>query len=195
MRINELVKEKKKKSSRKSKTNHLGRKLTWTVCNCGDWITDGCGVWNTPWTCTVWPEGNCTRVTAGEPLPVPDPATETCKNDHHWGLRLDLFLVLYVFLKEIPFTIMTGLFFLLLRNDKQAGVCTIRRWLLSWNSHSLMWQILKNPCSSLSVPMLWWLRMFQAQSSKAVKLPHCDLTTANSEAFFRPEYKLPSLTS
>ena len=85
-KINELV-----KSSRKSKRSYLGRRLTWTVCICGDWITDGCGVWITPWTWTVWPEGNCTRVTAGEPLPVLDPATETCKNQHHWGLRMNIF--------------------------------------------------------------------------------------------------------
>ena len=84
--INELV-----KSSRKSKRSHWGRRLTWTVRICGDWITDGCGVWITPWTWTVWPEGNCTRVTAGEPLPVLDPATETCKKQHHWGLRLNVF--------------------------------------------------------------------------------------------------------
>lgn len=43
--------------------------------------------------------------------------------------------------------------------------------------------------------MLRWLRMFQAQSSKAVKLPHYDLTTINSESLFRPGYKLPSPTS
>lgn len=138
--INELIKG-KKKHWRKSKANHLGRKLTWTVCICGDWITDGCGVWIIPWTWTVWPEGNCTRVTAGEPLPVPDPATETCKNDHHWGLCLDHFLFFLLFKRntihyyEWPFFP----FLLLLRNAKHTGVLTIRRWLLSWNSHSLMW--------------------------------------------------------
>lgn len=133
----------KKKTWRKSKTNHTGRKLTWTVCICGDWITNGCGVWITPCTCTVWPEGNCTRVTAGEPLPVPDPATETCKNDHHWGLRLANFLFFGFFFKERPFTVyewpFCPFFLLLLSNDKHSGVLTIRRWLLSWNSHSLMW--------------------------------------------------------
>lgn len=50
---------------------------------CGDWMTEGCVAWMTPWTWTVWPEGNCTRVTAGDPLPALDAATETCKNYNH----------------------------------------------------------------------------------------------------------------
>ena len=53
---------------------------------------------------------------------------------------------------------------------------------------------IKEPMRLTSVPMLQWLRMFQAQSSKAVKLPHYDLKTTNSEDFFRPEYKPLSLT-
>ena len=137
------ISKRKNKSSRKSKRSHLGRKLTWTVCICGDWITDGCAVWITPWTWTVWPEGNCTRVTAGEPLPVLGPATETCKNQHHWRLRLNIFF---------SSTVTICLFSLLLRNDQQARALTIRRWSQCWNSHSLMWQIVKNPCVSLSVP-------------------------------------------
>lgn len=85
MRISELVRGKKKKKKAQESQRQITQEwgLTWTVCICGDWIIDGCGVGITPWTWTVWPEGNCTRVTAGEPLPVPDPATETCKNDHH----------------------------------------------------------------------------------------------------------------
>lgn len=53
----------------------------------------------------------------------------------------------------------------------------------------------KEPMRLTVGPMLQWLRMFQAQSSKAVKLPHYYLKTTDSEAFFRPEYKLLSLTS
>ena len=50
----------------------------WTVCIRGDWITNGCGVSVIiPRACAVWPEGDSTRVTAGEPLLVPDAATET----------------------------------------------------------------------------------------------------------------------
>lgn len=59
------------------------KKLTWTACMCGDWMTEGCVAWMTPWTWTVWPEGNCTRVTAGDPLPALEAATETCKNYNH----------------------------------------------------------------------------------------------------------------
>lgn len=70
---------------------------------------------------------------------------------------------------------------------------TIRRRSLPWNSHPLMWQIVENPCSSLSVSMLRWLRRFPAQSSKAVKLPHYELRTTNSEALLKPEEKLPQL--
>lgn len=38
---------------------------TWTVWTCGDWITDGWAAWITPWTWTVCPLGNCTKVTVG----------------------------------------------------------------------------------------------------------------------------------
>lgn len=38
---------------------------TCTVWTCGDWITDGCAAWMTPWTCTVCPLGSCTSVTVG----------------------------------------------------------------------------------------------------------------------------------
>lgn len=46
-------------------SNHLHKILTWTVCTCGDWMTEGCAAWITPCTCTVCPLGSCTRVTVG----------------------------------------------------------------------------------------------------------------------------------
>lgn len=38
---------------------------TCTAWTCGDWITDGCAAWMTPWTWTVCPLGSCTSVTVG----------------------------------------------------------------------------------------------------------------------------------
>lgn len=35
--------------------------LTWTACICGDWMTEGCVAWMTPWPWTVWPGDNCCR--------------------------------------------------------------------------------------------------------------------------------------
>ncbi len=39
--------------------------FTCTAWTCGDWITDGCAAWMTPWTWTVCPLGSCTSVTVG----------------------------------------------------------------------------------------------------------------------------------
>lgn len=39
--------------------------FTCTACTCGDWITDGCAAWITPWTWTVCPLGSWTSVTVG----------------------------------------------------------------------------------------------------------------------------------
>lgn len=45
--------------------------FTCTAWTCGDWITDGCAAWITPWTWTVCPLGSCTSVTVG-------PVAEAC---------------------------------------------------------------------------------------------------------------------
>lgn len=57
--------------------------FTCTVWTCGDWMTEGWAAWITPCTWTVWPLGNCTRVTVGLLDETWAAAMDACKPNNH----------------------------------------------------------------------------------------------------------------
>lgn len=60
----------------------IERSLTCTVCTCGDWMTEGWAVWITPWTWTVCPLGNCSKVTVGLPEDTCPAAMDACPHNN-----------------------------------------------------------------------------------------------------------------
>lgn len=69
--------------------------FTCTAWTWGDWITDGCAAWMTPWTWTVCPLGSCTSVTVG-PVAVAWPVVmDTWNSAVMWPFCLSRALSLF----------------------------------------------------------------------------------------------------